>query len=310
MSNQEPMFKGVIPPVSTLFTSEGKLDESGMKRLIDFLIDSGVDGLFFLGSGGEFSQMSVEERKQVAAFATNYVDKRVPVLIGTGGVHTREVIELSEHSKLIGADGVVIINPYYWNLSDDNLYEHYSEIARAVDLPILLYNFPGLTGQELTPEMILKLVETHSNIVGIKDTVDTAGHIREIILKVKSKHPHFAVFAGFDDHLWNTLSLGGDGVISASGNFAPELTIGIYQSFVNKDYGKAIELHQRLAYLPLMYKLDSPFVNVIKEAMKLRGLIDSTYVLPPARPLSEKKIAELKTYLAKAGVEEEVQVGV
>ena len=302
MVNQEPIFKGIFPPVSTIFTEGGQLDKVGMRTVIDFLIDSGVDGLFFLGSGGEFSQMSVEERKEVAAFATDYVNGRVPVLIGTGGTHTREVISLTEHSKEIGADGVVIINPYYWPLTEENLYEHYSRIAQAVDIPILLYNFPGLTGQELTPEMILRLVDNHHNIVGVKDTVDTAGHIREIILKVKTKHPHFAVFAGFDDHLWNTLSLGGDGAISASGNFAPELTVGIYQAFKKQEYGKAIELHQRLAYLPLMYKLDSPFVNVVKEAMRLRGIEVSSYVLPPSSPLEAAKIEELKEILKHAGL--------
>jgi 4-hydroxy-tetrahydrodipicolinate synthase len=306
MDSAGPIFKGVIPPVSTLFTNEGELDKVGMKKLIDFLIQAGVNGLFFLGSGGEFSQMTIKERKELAAFATDYVNKRVPVLIGTGAVHTREVIELTKHSKSIGADGVVIVNPYYWTLTEDNLYEHYRTVAEAVDIPILLYNFPNLTGQELTPDLILKLVDRHSNIIGIKDTVDTAGHIREIILKVKTKHPHFSVFAGFDDHLWNTISLGGDGVISASANFAPELTIGIYQAFINKDYGKAVELHRRIAYLPLMYKIDSPFVNVIKEAMKIRGLIESAYVLPPARQLDEKYLSTLKEILKKAGVSDTV----
>ncbi|KXG44362.1 dihydrodipicolinate synthase family protein [Tepidibacillus decaturensis] len=298
----ERKFYGVIPPVSTIFDESLKLDRQGMGKLIDFLIESGVNGLFFLGSGGEFSQMSVEERKEVAEFATNYVNKRVPVLIGTGGTNTREIIVLNHHAKEVGADGVVIINPYYWPLTDENLFVHYSEIAKNTELPILLYNFPNLTGQDLTPEMILRLVDNHSNIVGIKETVDTAGHIREMILKVKSKHPHFSVLAGFDDHLWNTLSLGGDGCISASGNFAPELTVGIYQAFQNKEYEKAIDLHRRLAFLPLMYKLDSPFVNVVKEATKMRGIEVSTAVLPPARPLSEAKKQELKTILKHAAL--------
>ena len=296
----ERKFYGVIPPVSTIFDQELKLDRQGMGKLIDFLIESGVNGLFFLGSGGEFSQMSFEERKEVAEFATKYVGGRVPVLIGTGGTNTREIIALNQHAKSVGADGVVIINPYYWPLTDENLFAHYSEIAENTELPILLYNFPNLTGQDLSPEMVLRLVDQHENIVGIKETVDTAGHIREMILKVKSKHPHFSVLAGFDDHLWNTLSLGGDGVISASGNFAPELTIGIYQAFVNKEYETAIELHRRLAYLPLMYKLDSPFVNVVKEATKMRGMNISTAVLPPARPLSEQKKQELMEILKKA----------
>lgn len=217
-------FHGIIPPVCTIFDETGDLDRNGMGKLIDFLIKSKVDGLFFLGSVGEFSQMSSDERKAVAEFAIEYVDGRLPVLIGTGSSNTREAIELSLHSKKHGADGVVIINPYYWSLSEENLYKHYARIAEKVQLPILLYNFPTITGQDLNPEIVLKLAKSHSNIVGIKDTVDSAGHIRETILTVKAERSDFAVFAGFDDHLWNTLSLGGDGCISASTNFAPELT--------------------------------------------------------------------------------------
>jgi 4-hydroxy-tetrahydrodipicolinate synthase len=271
-----------------------------MGMLIDFLIDAGVDGLFFLGTGGEFSQMSVEERKEVAHFATQHVNNRVPVLIGTGSASTREVITLNQHAQQIGADGVVVINPYYWPLSEENLYEHYKAIAQSVELPILLYNFPALTGQDLTPDFVYRLATTFDNIVGIKETVDTAGHIRAMILKLKPERPNFSIFAGFDDHLLNTLSLGGDGAISASGNFAPELTIGIYKAYQSNDMETAIQLHQRLAHLPLMYKLDSPFVNVIKEAMVLRGLQIPTTVLPPARPLGEIKKQQLQKILEKA----------
>jgi 4-hydroxy-tetrahydrodipicolinate synthase len=292
-------FKGIIPPVSTIFDQSGKLDREGMGRLIDFIIESGAHGLFFLGSGGEFSQMSVEERMECAEFATKYVGGRLPVLIGTGSSSTREVIALNQYSKEIGADGVVTINPYYWALTDDNLYKHYREVAEAVDIPILLYNFPTLTGQELTPEMVLRLAKDCPNIVGIKDTVDTAGHIRELILQVKAVRPEFSVFCGFDDHLWNTLSLGGDGAISASGNFAPELTVGIYKAFQAKDYALGIELHRKLAYVPLMYKLDTPLVSVIKEATRLRGIDISTYVQPPARQLDESKKQQLAELLEK-----------
>ncbi|RAK22066.1 4-hydroxy-tetrahydrodipicolinate synthase [Anoxybacillus vitaminiphilus] len=293
-------FQGIIPPVPTIFNETGKFDRAGMSKLIDFLIDSGVHGLFFLGTGGEFSQMSKQERKDVAAFATEYVAGRVPVLIGTGGTNTREVIELSWHSEKIGADGVVVINPYYWPLSDENLFEHYSEVAKAIHIPILLYNFPTLTGQDLAPDFVLKLVENHSNIVGIKETVDAAGHIREMILKVKKKYPYFSVFAGYDDHLLNTLSLGGDGAISASANFAPQLTIGIYQAFQEKDFAKAIQLHQQLAYLPMLYKIDSPFVTVVKEAIRFMGLEISTHSLLPSRPLGEEEIQYINEILKQA----------
>ncbi|MBM7573590.1 dihydrodipicolinate synthase family protein [Aquibacillus albus] len=298
----ETKFRGIIPPVSTILSETGGLDRDGMGLLVDKLIGSGVDGLFFLGSGGEFSQMSVEERKAVAEFAVKHVNKRVPVLIGTGSSSTREVIELSLHSKEIGADGVVVINPYYWPLSNENLFKHYSEIAKNVELPIILYNFPGLSGQDLSPDFVLSLIQQYSNIVGIKETVDSIGHIREMILKVKKEYPNFSVLCGYDDHLVNTLSLGGDGAISASGNFAPQLTIGIYQAFQEGDLTKMVELHQQLAFIPLMYKLDSPFVNVIKEAIKLTGPDISTHVLPPAQMLSFEKKARLKEILRKASL--------
>jgi 2-dehydro-3-deoxy-D-pentonate aldolase len=301
-------FHGVIPPVSLIFDEQGGLDKKGMASVIDFLIDSGVDGLFFLGTGGEFSQMSVEERKEVASFTTEYVNGRVPVLIGTGSTNTREVILLSQHAESVGADAVVIINPYYWSLTEENLFAHYSEIASSVHLPILLYNFPTMSGQDLNPEFVLKLVDAHDNIVGIKETVENVAHIRDMILTVKGKHPDFSVFSGFDDHFFQTLTLGGDGAISASVNFAPELAIGIYKAFKEKRFDEAVALHQRMALMPTMYKLDSPFVSVVKEAMKLRGLDISTHVLPPARSLGAHKIEELKKILIQADLLENMPV--
>lgn len=273
-----------------------------MKLLIDFLINEGVNGLFFLGTGGEFSQMSVEERKEVAEFVVGYVNNRVPVLIGTGSPSTREAISLSEHAQSIGASGIVVINPYYWTLSEENLFKHYSEIAESVELPILLYNFPTLTGQDLDPDFVLRLVNQHPNVVGIKETIDSIGHIREMIMKVKGAHPHFSVLCGFDDHLLNTLQLGGDGTISASGNFAPQLSVGIYKAFNNGDFAKAIELQKQVAYLPLLYKIDTPFVSVVKEALKMSGLDISTHVLPPSRSLGEEKLEQVREVLKLAGV--------
>ncbi|WML41392.1 dihydrodipicolinate synthase family protein [Neobacillus sp. OS1-2] len=300
--------QGVIPPVSIIFDEQGGLDKKGMATVIDFLIDSGVDGLFFLGTGGEFSQMSVEERKEVALFTTEYVGGRVPVLIGTGSTSTREVVLLSQHAESVGVDAVVIINPYYWSLTEENLFAHYSEIANSVHVPIYLYNFPTMSGQDLSPEFVLKLVDAHENIVGIKETVESVAHIRDMILTVKGKHPDFAVFSGFDDHFLQTLTLGGDGVISASINFAPQLALGVYKAYRENRIDEAVAFHQRMAILPTMYKLDSPFVSVVKEAMKLTGLDISTHVLAPACSLRTEKIEELKKILVQADLLESAPV--
>lgn len=294
---QTVQFSGIVPPVSTIFTADGQFDEAGTAALIDDLIKAGVDGLFFLGSGGEFSQLGVEERKTIAAFAIAHVDRRVPVLIGTGGTNARETIALSQHAQQAGADGLVVINPYYWKVSGQNLIRYYQQVAESVALPILLYNFPALTGQDLTPALVKTLVETCTNIVGIKDTIDSVAHLRSMILTVKAAHPHFSVLCGFDDHLFNTLLLGGDGIISASSNFAPQLSVKLLQAFRDGDLAQAAHYHQTLLQIPQIYQLDTPFVNVIKEAIVLCGRPLSTYVLPPAAPLDDARKAQLKALL-------------
>lgn len=294
---QSALFTGIIPPVSTIFTADGQLDKQGTAALIDDLIKAGVDGLFFLGSGGEFSQLGAEERKTIAQFAIDHVDRRVPVLIGTGGTNARETIALSQHAQQAGADGIVVINPYYWKVSEANLIRYFEQVADSVTLPVMLYNFPALTGQDLTPPLVKTLADSRSNIVGIKDTIDSVAHLRSMIHTVKAAHPHFTVLCGYDDHLFNTLLLGGDGAISASGNFAPQVSVNLLKAWRDKDVAKAAEYHQTLLQIPQMYQLDTPFVNVIKEAIVLCGRPISTHVLPPASALDAPRKAQLKTLL-------------
>ena len=294
---QTVQFSGIIPPVSTIFTADGQFDKPGTAALIDDMIAAGVDGLFFLGSGGEFSQLNTDERKAIAAFAIAHVDRRVPVLIGTGGTNARETIELSQHAQQAGADGIVVINPYYWKVYEPNLIRYFQQVAESVTLPVLLYNFPALSGQDLTPALVKTLADSRSNIVGIKDTIDSVAHLRSMIETVKSAHPHFSVLCGYDDHLFNTLLLGGDGAISASGNFAPQISVKLLQAFRDGNLAEAARYHQTLLQIPQLYQLDTPFVNVIKEAIVLCGRPISTHVLPPSSPLDEAKKRQLKTLL-------------
>lgn len=296
-------FKGVIPPVSTIFKPDFTFDPKGQAKLIDFMLAGGVDGLFFLGTGGEFSQMSGPERKEVAKFATEYVKKRVPVLIGTGSTNQREAVELSVHAKECGADGVVVINPYYWHLTLKNLKNYFATIAKAVaPLPVLLYNFPDFSGQDLSPDFVAELVSECPNIVGIKETLDSIGHIYNMNAKVHEVNPDFAVFCGYDNHLLTNLLAGGAGVISASGNFAPNLTVDTYQAFFKGDLNKACECHKKLLAVTSVYGLDAPFVAVVKNASKLCGVDIDPAVLAPTAPLSAKGLKILEGMLKKLEV--------
>lgn len=297
-----PRFYGVIPPVPTLVTDDEQLDEISMARLLDSLIASDVNGLFFLGSAGEFAHMSEALRLKTAEFCVSYVNKRKPVLIGVAHSGTREAIRFGLHAQRIGADGVVAVNPYYNPLSEENLFLHYKHISDALDLPIILYNFPALTKQSLPVAMIRRLAETCPNIVGLKDTVDTLSHIRETLHAVKPVRPDFAVFAGYDEYLFGTLILGGDGCIPASANFAPQLTCGIYRAWQEHDYAQAISLQQRLSFIPELYNYDLPFYNVVKYAIALTGVDIAVHSLWPAAPLSEELKEKVRAALERSGV--------
>ena len=299
---QSALFTGIIPPVSTIFTADGQLDKPGTAALIDDLIKAGVDGLFFLGSGGEFSQLGAEERKAIARFAIDHVDRRVPVLIGTGGTNARETIELSQHAQQAGADGIVVINPYYWKVSEANLIRYFEQVADSVTLPVMLYNFPALTGQDLTPALVKTLADSRSNIIGIKDTIDSVGHLRTMINTVKSVRPSFSVFCGYDDHLLNTMLLGGDGAITASANFAPELSVGIYRAWREGDLATAATLNKKLLQLPAIYALETPFVSLIKYSMQCVGLPVETYCLPPILEASEEAKDKVHVLLTAQGI--------
>ena len=294
--------KGVIPPVPTIFDAQAQFDPQGMGRLIDRLLASEVNGFLFLGSAGEFATLPQESRKAIAEFCVRRVAGKKPVIIGTAACATQEVIDLSQHAGRIGADAVMVVNPYYAKLNDERIYQHYRQIAEASPLPVLLYNFPLLTGQDLSVELVGRLAKDCPNIVGIKDTVDCMSHIRRIIREVKDVRPDFLVFSGFDEYMLDTLLIGGDGVIPATSNFAPDVTCGIYKAFRNQDFASAQTLLKRLGILSRIYSIDVPFTGVIKEAIRLSGLDVSTTALSPATPPDAATLQKLVAILTDGGV--------
>lgn len=291
-------FRGIFPPVPSIVDAQGELDKVGMARMLEHVIESGADGMLILGSGGEFSQFSSQQRKEIAAFCLHHVNSRVPVLIGIACSGTAETIELGCHAQEHGADGVLVVNPYYAKLSDDARFMHYKRIADALKTPVFLYNFPDLTGQDIGLDIITRLAKEVPNIVGIKDTIDNISHTREIINRVHTFRPDFIIFSGYDEYMLDTLLLGGHGGIPATFNFAPTITRSIYQAFLDNDLEKARYFQQQLAKLSPLYALEQPFFGVIKTAIKLSGLDISTAVVAPALPLSDEKTAVVKTILA------------
>lgn len=297
------MWKGVFTPVITVFDREGNLDLEGNEKILNRLVDSKVNGVLVQGSIGEFFTLSMEEKKLFASFAIRIINHRIPIFIGTGGTCVDEVIELTRHVEKEGADGAVVIAPYYFKLDDGSIYRYYGEVASSVDMPIILYNFPDRTAVNMEPELILRLAKDFPNIVGIKDTVDSISHTRKIIQTVKSEVKEFKVYSGFDEYLLPNLMAGGDGVIGGLSNIAPKIFVEYYEGFQKKDFEQMAGLQKIVNTLMNLYDQSQPFVPAIKEAVNLvvSGGISSAS-RKPAGTLSKEQTETIRTILMEAGL--------
>ena len=258
--------RGIIPAMVTPLNKNEELDENGLRKLVSYLIDSGVHGVFVCGSQGESFALEKEEKKRAIKVTVDEANGRVPVYAGTGDITTKSVIELSRYSEDVGADAVSVVSPFFIRPTQDELYQHYEDVAEAVGIPVLLYNNPGRTGVDLNAPTVARLAEIE-NIVGIKDS---SGDLTITAEYIRSCPEDFAVIAGRDSLILATLVYGGKGAIAATANAVPKLVVGIYESFIRGDIEKARELQFKLLPLRLAFKLGT-FPIVVKEAMNILG---------------------------------------
>ena len=165
------MFSGLIPAMVTPFDEGGEVDLRATEAVVDHFVGAGVDGISTLGSTGEFSHLTDDERRRFAEELVRIVRGRVPLLIGVGASSTKETIELARHAERLGVDGVLVVPAFYWKVGDEALFKHFVAVAESVDIPVLLYNIPMLTGIDLSPGLIARIADECPNVVGLKDTV-------------------------------------------------------------------------------------------------------------------------------------------
>jgi len=295
--------RGVIPPMVTLFDEQGKIDKKSNSYLIDFLIKKGVNGIFILGSIGEFTRISLGEKKEFIEFAVKKVGKRVPLLVGVGSTSTDEVINLATYAQDKKADAVVVINPYYWNLEKRELYEHFRTVAEEISLPILLYNIPSVTGQDISVSLITKLADEYENIIGIKQSISAIDVIRDTVTQVRKVRKDFLVFTGIPSLFLDTLILDGDGVVPGEANFVPEIYVSMWEAYKKRDWEKVLQSFRNVLDLSAISKLSSSLIGVLKEAMKMRGLPINPRVRKPSLSPSEETKAKLKDLLKRVGID-------
>ena len=288
--------RGIIPALVTPFDRQGEVSEDGLRKLVDYLIEGGVHGLFPVGSQGEFYALEKEEKKKIIEIVLNQVKGKVPIYAGTGAITTKETIILTKMAKDIGVDAVSIITPFFISPTQNELYEHYLAVAKSTNLPILLYNNPGRTGVSLSADLVVRLSKV-DNIVGIKDSSGDMTLTAEYIRRTSND---FSVLAGRDTLIYGTLLYGGKGAIAATANVAPKLVVEIYEAYVRGDIEQAKKAQAELAPLRLAFNLGS-FPVVIKDALELIGIKVGT-TRTPIKSLNEDKQEMLRDVLQQMGL--------
>lgn len=291
-----------LVPAITLFNQDGTLDLVSQERLYNNLIENGVDGILVEGSSSEFFAMGIDQRMEMARFAIEKVNHRVKLIVGTSSMVASEIVKLSNDCLDAGADAVMILPPYYFHFGAEALLQYYDRLANEIHGDIYIYNFPDNTGYTVPPETVLQLARMHTNIVGIKDTTVGMDHTRELIKVVKSQVPTFEVYSGFDDNFARNVMSGGDGCIAALSNLVPEVTSAWVRAFRENDLKGIAEGQRRIDRLMNLYSIRNPFLPVLKEAIKLRGIASSsagTFPMPNATIEDDAAILEL---LSKEGI--------
>jgi len=290
-------FEGVYAALVTPLDSTLKVDENGLRYEVDFLLENGVHGLVPLGSVGEFPYITVEEKKRIIDIVVEENKGRVPVIICTSSMGTDEVILLSKYAKNSGANGLMITLPLYYLLSDEDVFNHYYTISKAVDLPILLYDFPALTHLDMSLELISRLASIE-NVVGIKVTA-SAEKTEEILKSVTRKD--FSVFTGTSFLLLRVLEKGGAGVIDPLPCIAPGSVVSLYESFKRGDLERAAqlqgELHKLIPVLAVSVQPPS-----VKEAMRQLGHPIQPYVKRPLPQITEAQKEIVRQSLIDMGL--------
>lgn len=267
--NQNIMFeaKGLITPVVTALNENEEFDAGMYREFINHLIEAGVSGIFPLGTNGEFYAFSQDEKLEIIRTAVEAVDGRVPVYAGTGCVTTKETIEFSKRVEALGVDCLSVISPYFVAASQEDIYGHYCAVAEAVKLPMLLYNIPARTGNNITFQTVKRLLAAEPNIIGIKDS---SGNFDNTLKYIENTAPRIQVLAGSDSLILWTLLAGGTGAISGCSNVFPELMVSIYKYFAAGDLQKANEAQKKIRPFRNVMQMGNPN-SVVKLAVNLRG---------------------------------------
>ena len=291
------MWKGSLVALATPFDDDNLVDYAALRRLIDFHVEQGSDGLVVAGTTGESATLAKPEHAELIAKATEYVDGRLTVIAGTGSNWTQQTIDLSREVMDCGIDGFLLVAPYYNKPVQEGIYRHFCAIADAVDKPIMLYNVPGRTVTDIQPETLARLAE-HPGIVALKDAT---GDMERLAQQQELTGDDFLYFSGDDFTVLDFIKLGGHGVVTVSGNVAAASMAGLCRAASSGDFDSAVQIDESLQPLNTALFVESNPIPV-KWVLNQMGLIGSGIRLP-LTPYAEEYHAQMRAALKIAGID-------
>jgi 4-hydroxy-tetrahydrodipicolinate synthase len=289
------VFEGVLTALVTPLRG-GEIDEDALRALVERQIEAGIDGLVPCGSTGEAATLSHAEHRRVVEIVVQATRGRVPVVAGTGSNNTREAIELTQHAKAAGADGALLISPYYNRPTQAGIVEHYAEIGRRTSFPLIVYNIPARTGTNILPDTLARIARI-PQVVGVKESSGDLDQVSEVIARCPED---FAVLSGDDSLTLPVLAVGGRGVVCTSSNVAPREMVSLVRAFRSGDVKAARQIHYRLLPLFAVLFCESNPIPV-KAALAQMELISPEIRLPLTR-LTEPNRERLQVVLKELGL--------
>ncbi len=291
------VFTGAGVAIVTPMNADGSVNFESFRKLIEFQIENGTDAIIVCGTTGEASTLSHEEHLEVIKYCVDVVNKRVPVVAGTGSNCTSTAIYLSTEAEKLGADGLLVVSPYYNKATQNGLYAHFKAIADAVKIPVILYNIQGRTGVNMTPATIVRLCEDCENIVGVKEASGNISQVARIAALGKGK---VDIYSGNDDQIIPIMSLGGKGVISVLSNVAPRQTHEICAKYLAGDVTEASQMQ-----LDAIELIDALFCEVnpipVKMALNFMGM-EAGGLRLPLTEMESANAAKLKAAMEAYGI--------
>jgi 4-hydroxy-tetrahydrodipicolinate synthase len=289
------MFTGSMVALVTPFKN-GAVDWQSLEALIDFHLQSGTHGIVPCGTTGESATLSHQEHDEVIRAVIKAVNKRIPVIAGTGSNSTDEAVRLTREAEKSGADGALMISPYYNRPTQEGIYQHYKKVAAAVGIPIIVYNIPGRTGSKIEPETLARMSEI-KNIAGVKEAT---GSVDQAIDVIRLCGDRLAVYSGEDSLIFSLMALGGKGVISTVANVAPKETAALTEACLSGNWQKGRELQFKLMPLIRSLFIESNPIPA-KTALSLMGKCSSDLRLP-LTPMAEGNVQKLKQTMGDFGL--------